>query len=162
MIVEYIKLFLSEHENRSCKNSFNLRPAWPVRVCNGVIIESLADKKRTLADSKSRITTLADISIYTTEGEIKLQEVFLKMREVLGDADAPSSKAAPEELKALFAKAVPDYDADRFYVSHMKKVVDWYGDIKKYASFDFVDPEEEASHEEAAAEDAKEEDKANE
>lgn len=128
----------------------------------GVIIESLADKKRTLADSKSRITTLADISIYTTEGEIKLQEVFLKMHEVLGDADAPSSKAAPEELKALFAKAVPDYDADRFYVSHMKKVVDWYGDIKKYASFDFVDPEEEASHEEAAAEDAKEEDKANE
>ena len=99
-------------KNRSCKNSFNLRPAWPVRVCaqarNGVIIESLADKKRTLADSKSRITTLADISIYTTEGEIKLQEVFLKMREVLGDADAPSSKAAPEELKALFAKAVPD------------------------------------------------------
>ena len=61
---------------------------------NGVIIESLADKKRTLADAKSRITTLADISIYTTEGEIKLQEVFLKMREVLGDADAPSSKAA--------------------------------------------------------------------
>ena len=66
---------------------------------NGVIIESLADKKRTLADAKSRITTLADISIYTTEGEIKLQEVFLKMREVLGDADAPSSKAAPEEFR---------------------------------------------------------------
>ena len=129
---------------------------------NGVIIEALSDKKRTLADAKSRITTLADISIYTTEGEVKLQEVFLKMHEVLGDADAPSSKAAPEELKSLFAKAVPDYDADRFYVSHMKKVVDWYSDIKKYASFDFVNPEEETSQEEAPAEEAKEEDKANE
>lgn len=129
---------------------------------NGVIIEALSDKKRTVADAKSRITTLADISIYTTEGEIKLQEVFLKMHEALGDAVAPSSKAAPEELKALFAKVIPDYDAERFYVSHMKKVVDWYSDIKKYASFDFAIPEEEASQEETAAGEAKEEDKANE
>lgn len=129
---------------------------------NGVIIEALSDKKRTVADAKSRITTLADISIYTTEGEIKLQEVFLKMHESLGDADAPSSKAAPEELKALFAKVIPDYDEERFYVSHMKKVVDWYSDIKKYASFDFATPEEEASQEETAAGEAKEEDKANE
>ncbi len=129
---------------------------------NGVIIEALSDKKRTVADAKSRITTLADISIYTDEGEIKLQEVFLKMHEVLGDADAPSPKASAEELKALFAKAVPDYDADRFYVSHMKKVVDWYGDIRKYASFDFVNPEEEASQEDSTAGETKEEDKANE
>ena len=129
---------------------------------NGVIIEALSDKKRTLADAKSRITTLADISIYTTEGEVKLQEVFLKMHEVLGDADAPSSKASVDELKALFAKAIPDYDADRFYVSHMKKIVDWYSDIKKYASFDFVNPDEEASPEVAPAEETKEEDKANE
>ena len=106
---------------------------------NGVVIEALSDKKRTIADAKSRITTLADISIYTTEGEMKLQEVFQKMHEVLGDADAPLSKADP---KALFEKAVPDYDADRFYVSHMKKVVDWYKEIKDYASFDFVTPEE--------------------
>ena len=129
---------------------------------NGVIIEALSDKKRTVADAKSRITTLADISIYTTDGEIKLQEVFLKMKDVLGDADAPTSKADPEELKALFAKAIPDYDADRFYVSHMKKVVDWYEDIMKYASFDFVNPEEETSQEEAPVEDTNEEDKANE
>lgn len=129
---------------------------------NGVIIEALSDKKRTVADAKSRITTLADISIYTTEGEIKLQDVFLKMHEVLGDADAPSSKAAADDLKALFAKAIPDYDADRFYVSHMKKVVDWYSDIKKYASFDFVNPDEEASQEGNTAGEAKEEDKANE
>ena len=114
---------------------------------NGVIIEALSDKKRTVADAKSRITTLADISIYTTEGEIKLQEVFLKMKDVLGDADAPTSKADSKDLKALFEKAVPDYDGDRFYVSHMKKVVDWYNDLKKYASLDFVNPEEEISDE---------------
>ena len=53
-----------------------------------------------------------------------------------------------EQLKALFAKAVPDYDGERFYVSHMKKVVDWYNCLLKYASLDFVTPEEEASESE--------------
>jgi len=117
---------------------------------SGAIIESLADGKRTVSGANNRITTLADISIYTTDGEIKLQEVFLKMKEVLGEDPAPTSKASSEELKALFAKAVPDYDGDRFYVSHMKKVVDWYNEIRAYASFDFVDPEEEEAAEEKA------------
>ena len=108
----------------------------------GAVVESLSDKKRTVASARERITTLADISIYTTEGETKLQEVLLKMKEVLGDSPAPSSKADPSELKALFGKALPDYDEDRFYVSHMRKVVEWYNEIKEYASFDFVDPDE--------------------
>ena len=72
------------------------------------------------------------------------------MKEVLGDAPAPGAKAAPEELKGLFAKAIPDYDGDRFYVSHMKKVVEWYNEIREKASFDFTDPEEEEAGEEKA------------
>lgn len=116
---------------------------------NGAIAESLADKKRTVFDLRSRITTLADISIYTEEGELKLQEVFVKLHEVLGEADAPTSKASADELKALFAQAIPDYDADRFYVSHMKKVVDWYNDLKNNASLDFMTDED---YEQLAAE----------
>jgi hypothetical protein len=116
---------------------------------NGVIAESLRDHKRTNFAANSGITTLADISIFTLEGEVKLKEVFLKLQSVLGDADAPSSKASPDEIKALFDQALPDYDADRFYVSHMKKVVDWYNELKNYASLDFVEEEEEAPEAEA-------------
>lgn len=115
---------------------------------NGAIVEALADKKRTTVGMTSRLTSLADISIYTDDEEVKLQQVLLNMKEVLGDADAPSSKASAEELKALFEKALPAYDRDRFYVSHMKKVVDWYNNLKKYASFDFVNPEEESAEQE--------------
>ena len=110
---------------------------------NGAIVEALSDKKRTSVGMTSKITSLADISIYTDDEEVKLQEVFVSMKEVLGDADAPSSKSSADELKALFEKALPAYDRDRFYVSHMKKVVDWYNNLKKYASLDFVNPEEE-------------------
>ena len=114
---------------------------------NGAIAESLQDHKRVNFSAASGITTLEDISIYTMEGEVKLKEVFLKMKEVLGDADAPSPKASPEEIKALFEKALPDYDGDRFYVSHMKKVVEWYNQLKNFASLDFVEDEEEEAPE---------------
>ena len=116
----------------------------------GAVVESLADKKRSSVSVTSKITSLADISIYTDDEEVKLQQVLLNIKEVLGDADAPSAKSKPEELKALFEKALPDYDRDRFYVSHMKKVVEWYNTLKKYASIDFVDleAEEEAAEQE--------------
>lgn len=109
---------------------------------NGAIVEALADKKRNSVSINSKITSLADISIYTDDEEVKLQQVLLNMKEVLGDADAPSAKSKPEELKALFEKALPAYDRDRFYVSHMKKVVEWYNALKNYASLDFVDLDE--------------------
>ena len=115
---------------------------------NGAVVEALADKKRTSVSMTSKITSLADISIYTDDEEVKLQQVFLNMKEVLGDAEAPSAKSKPEELKALFEKALPTYDRDRFYVSHMKKVVEWYNALKKYATLDFVNPDEESAEQE--------------
>ena len=115
---------------------------------NGAVVEALADKKRSSFGMSTKMTSLADISIYTDDEEVKLQQVFLNMKEVLGDADAPSAKSSADELKALFEKALPAYDRDRFYVSHMKKVVEWYNALKKYASFDFTDPEAEAEAQE--------------
>jgi hypothetical protein len=110
----------------------------------GVIAESLETGQRKVFPANSRISTLADIAIYTAEGEMKLDRVFLALQAALGEADAPSPKASDQELKALFAKAIPDYDADRFYLSHMRKVVDWYAQLVKYASLDFVKEEDAA------------------
>ena len=108
---------------------------------SGVIAEALSDKKRTMLDLKSRITTLADISIFAASGEIKLKEVFLSLGKLYDGMPGPE-KPNDAELKAIFQKAVPDYDQDRFYVSHMKKVLDWYNQLAKYASLDFVEEEE--------------------
>jgi hypothetical protein len=110
----------------------------------GAVVESLADKKRSAVSATSKITSLADISIYTDEEEVKLQQVFLNMKDVLAGEAAPSAKSDASVLKALFEKALPTYDRDRFYVSHMKKVVEWYNALRNYASLDFVNPDEEA------------------
>ena len=108
---------------------------------SGVIAEALSDKKRTMLDLKSRITTLADISIFAASGEIKLKEVLLSLGKIYDGKPGPE-KPSDAELKAVFQKAVPDYDQDRFYLSHMKKVHDWYNQLARYASLDFVEEEE--------------------
>ena len=117
---------------------------------NGAIAESLETKQRKVFTASSRISSLADIAIYTSEGELKLDQVFLAIKDALGDAEAPSAKASEKELVALFSKAIPNYDADRFYVSHMRKVIDWYSQIVKYASLDFVKEEDQDDAEKEA------------
>lgn len=109
----------------------------------GAVIESIVTKKRISVGMDAKLTSLADISIYTDEGEAKLQQVLENMKAYLGEKDAPTSKSRPEEIKALFAEVLPNYDADRFYLSHMKKVVDWYNFLKQYASLEFVQEEDE-------------------
>ena len=52
---------------------------------NGAIGESLSTKQRKVFSANNRISTLADIAIYTSEGEMKLDEVFLALKGVLGD-----------------------------------------------------------------------------
>lgn len=108
---------------------------------NGMIAESFLTGRRSVFGPHAKVSSLSDISIYTEDGETSLKDVFLKMKETLGEDDAPSSKSSADQLKAFFGKALPDYDRDRFYVSHMKKVVDWYNALKKYASLDFEEPE---------------------
>ena len=108
----------------------------------GAIAERLSDKKRPLFDAHKRITCLADIAIYTSDGEMKLKDVFLALKQTLDGQSAPSSKEDGAVFEALFAKAVPNYDAERFYVSHMKKVCDWYNDLAANASLDFEEEEE--------------------
>jgi len=111
----------------------------------GVIAESFETGQRKVFPANARISTLADIAIYTSEGEMKLDQVFLALKAALGEAEAPAPKAPEKEIVALFDKAIPNYDGDRFYVSHMRKVVDWYAQIVKYASLDFVKEEEDAA-----------------
>ena len=80
---------------------------------SGAIAENLETKQRKVFPTTSRISTLADIAIYTSEGEMKLDEVFLALKAALGDAEAPSPKASEQELVALFQKAIPNYHQEQ-------------------------------------------------
>lgn len=110
---------------------------------NCLIAESLVTKQRKPFGSSARVSSLADISIYTTEKEVSLKEVLTNMASILNNGPAMSSKEDVKKIKAFFAEAIPNYDEDRFYASHMKKVLDWYNVLQKNASLEFVEEEEE-------------------
>lgn len=109
----------------------------------GIIAESLATKQRTMLGTSAKVSSLADISIFTDETDVPLQQVLTAMAEKLSQGPAPSPKADAKVIKAFFDEVIPNYDENRFYVSHMKKILGWYEELRQYASLDFVVEEEE-------------------
>ena len=69
----------------------------------GAILESLSTKQRNKFGLNAKMTSLADISIYTDEGETKLQDVFEAMHKELGESEALSPKSDPNAIKEFFA-----------------------------------------------------------
>lgn len=90
---------------------------------NSLIVESLLTGKRIPAYSTSKISALADISVFTETGEIQLKELFKKIQE---SGKSVSPKASANEIKSFFEEVLPEYDKDRVYVSDMKKILQWY------------------------------------
>ncbi len=108
----------------------------------GVIVESLLDRKRMCAGASMRITSLSDVAIYTDTEELPLREVFEKIKAKQNGAPAIDPKSDANTLKAYFEEVVPQYDHERFYTSHMKKVLEWYNMLQTNDMLDFENEEE--------------------
>lgn len=92
---------------------------------NGLMIESLSDGKRLPVFSTNKISALEDISIYGVNEDIPLKEVFASIK-ASGKTEFPGAKDSTKVISAAFAEVLPSYDADRVYVSDMKKVFGWF------------------------------------
>ena len=75
--------------------------------------------------------------------------MFAKIEEI--PLVAPN--AANDELKAYFAKIIPNYDRDRVYIGDMKKIVKWFKFLNDRS---LITLEEEKSEEEVAEEETSE------
>lgn len=92
----------------------------------GVIVESLTDGRRMNASASSKVSALTEISMFTEGDDIALADVFTRIYEHTGGAQAISHKETPERLKEAFAEVLPEYDRDRVHVSDIKKCFSWY------------------------------------
>ncbi len=110
---------------------------------NSIIVEGLDDKKRFPVYAAHQISALEEISIYTETDDVALADVFKGLYEAVNGEAAISHKSSRNELEALFAKALPDYDRDRVYVSDIKKVIQWYNILHRNGLMVF-DEEKEA------------------
>lgn len=93
----------------------------------GFIVESLTDAKRFPVFAHERVSSLEEISIFSTlEEDLPLKDVLKNIFDKTGGQAAPDPKSSPEKLKEFFADAVPDHDQERVYPSDIKKVLGWY------------------------------------
>jgi hypothetical protein len=102
----------------------------------GVILESLDDKKKKLiVNGHAKVSILAEISVYTTDedGVVPLEEVFQKIHAEFDGDTGLSSSSDPDELRAFLKFVLPNFDAERVYVSDIKKMVSWYGVLVREA-----------------------------
>jgi hypothetical protein len=99
---------------------------------NGVVVESLIDKKRTTAFASQRISSLSDISIYTTGEDMPLKEVYRKIFESeKGGLTIDTKTSDDNALRAYTEKVLPEYDKDRVHTSDLKKLFSWYNLLHK-------------------------------
>ena len=110
---------------------------------NGIVVESLEDKKRHVASATARVSSLEDIAIFTVDEEVPLADIFFKIHEKGEGNETISHKTATAELKSFFEELVPDYDEERVYVSDIKKVFQWYNQLQQHDLLEVVEKEEE-------------------
>jgi len=143
-------LFTTDHSLLTIQNKMNLqgivavsgKPGlWKALAQNktGYILESLdAQKIKLVANlSTAKIAALNEITIFGLDEDIKLKDVFERMKKA---SDIPDAKADGKKLRAFFREVSPDHDEEKVYASDMKKVINWYQLLKDLPIFNDEEP----------------------
>lgn len=111
---------------------------------NMLIVEVVDEtKKRMPIHNTDKVVMLDDIAIYTDTEEVPLRNVFAKMYEKEnGVLPIDLKMATPEELVEYFEGIMPDYDRERVYLTHIKKMFSWYNILVANDVVDFKEEEQ--------------------
>lgn len=105
-----------------------------------LIVESLDDKKKRMpAFASDRVTSLADIAMYTDDEDIALWQVLKNLGEKENSKESAINikKASSAELREYFGEVLPTFDRDRVHDSDIKKLIQWYNILVKAGITDF-------------------------
>ena len=107
---------------------------------NSLIVEALdATHKRMPAFGNDRITSRADIAMFTETDDVPLMTILASLRDLEGGKESSLNykKASPAELHEYFTKVLPEWDRDRVHNSDIKKLIQWYNILVKAGVTDF-------------------------
>ena len=105
-----------------------------------LIVEAIdATHRRQPAFASDRVTSLADIAMYTDAEDIPLWKVFKSLgdKEQSKECSLNYEKCSAQELHDFFAEVLPDYDRDRVHDSDIKKLIQWYNILVNNGITDF-------------------------
>ena len=105
-----------------------------------LIVEAIdATHRRMPAFASDRVTSLADIAMYTDAEDIPLWQVLKSLgeKEQSKECSLNYKKCSADELHAFFAEVLPEYDRDRVHDSDIKKLIQWYNILVNNGITDF-------------------------
>jgi hypothetical protein len=97
---------------------------------NGIIVEGLADKKRVNVYASTKVSTLSDISMFTTGEDKPIEEIMTSVFEKEKGGPAIDNKSDDKTIEKYFSEILPEYDKERVYVSNMRKLINWYNALQ--------------------------------
>ncbi|MEI8278541.1 MAG: hypothetical protein WCG87_02190 [Bacteroidota bacterium] len=127
---------------------------------DGAIVRNLADRTTKFISARlHNVTPLESIEVYTTGDNVRLHEVFQKMKDQETTIPLVDPKKADNNvIKHYFKSIFPEFDEERVYVSDMKKMLKWFELLKSndLLNFEALKPQAETPAEEVKAEPKKE------
>ena len=105
-----------------------------------LIVETLEEPARRMpVFASDRVTSLADIAMYTNEDDVPLWQVFANVgkKEDNKEASINYKKCSSKDLRVYFAEILPNYDQDRVHDSDIKKLLQWYNILVKSGNTNF-------------------------
>ena len=105
-----------------------------------LIVETLDQQRRRMpAFATDRISSLADIAMYTDDEDVALWRVLeaLGAKEEGKASQLDYKKCSAVELHEYFTSVLPNWDRDRVRDSDIKKLIQWYNILVDNGITDF-------------------------
>lgn len=108
---------------------------------SGFILETLDEQKNKIVVniSTAKMASLEDITVFGDNEDLKLSDIFAKMKDSKAIPDAKSADG--KALRSFFTEVAPDHDLERVYASDIKKIITWFNTIKDLPLFSEAAPE---------------------
>lgn len=101
-----------------------------------LIVESLIDGKRMPVHASVRVSSLEEISMFTTGDDVPLSQVLKKLHEVEKGKASLDPKEDTDKLFEKLAETLPEHDRERIYPSDVRKLFSWYDQLLKNGEFE--------------------------
>lgn len=116
---------------------------------NMLIVESLADGKRTPAYARDKVMSLGDIAMYTYGEDIPLADVLQLVKDhTQGQPVDLKAVKSDDQLRELFGEILKDFDRERVHASDIRKLFQWYNLLLNAGITEFKAPQPETAAEE--------------
>lgn len=108
---------------------------------NMLIVENIANGKRTPAYAHDKVVSLADISMYTTDSDIPLADVLENVKKVADGQPVDAKSMSDAQIREYFKTILPNYDEERVYTTDIRKLFSWYNQLIAGGVTEFKDNE---------------------